>query len=255
MRKRCVHVLRFCLLLSLILLCPSAARAASLAKTKPVIAKESGYQYQSVYMKWSAVKGAEKYEIYRAVMNPSTGKYGSWKKWATTAKTKITKKDTGDCRYRVRAVKGSTKGKWSDPKRIFSARAYITDAGFDGSHLNLRILVTNKSKSPMGFLINAVLGTQNRIFAVDKSGNVTAQYDGNLIPAGANGVAVVVGAKKSQSIYIQSSVMSAAEYARIKGDQLLAACSFYPNPEVEPVSNQLALACTKKAKESAIACR
>ena len=239
------------------LFCTNTTMAASFKTLQPKLTKASAYNNGKVYLKWTKVNGAQKYEVYRAYINPSTGKATSWKKWTTTTKLYVSIKATGDYKYRVRAVKGSTRSKWSVAKRVFAAKGRITNVGFDGRHLNFRILITNSTKSKMGFMINRITGSQIKIYAVNKSsGKVVKTWNGDLIPAGGDMVyASVVNAGKSQSIYIQSTSMSAADYAKYKKYKFLVVSSFYPNPEVEPISTQMALSCTASAADSSIAAK
>ena len=74
----------------------------------------SGYPY----LKWSAISGAEKYEIYRA-----TSKTGTYKKIKTTTATKFTDKDVTEGKtyyYRVKAIHAN-----SGANSAYSATDYI----------------------------------------------------------------------------------------------------------------------------------
>ena len=244
------------------------AEAASFAKSKPVITKESAYLNGQVYLKWTKVKGAKKYEIQRAVIKPKTGKTGAWKKWKTTSKLSVKVKDSGDYKYRVRAInKSGTTSKWSKAKRIFAANAKITHIGYtepemlfgvklSEGELDLRVLVTNKTKSPMGFLVSGYyVGSQHTIKAINKStGKVVKSFKAYLDPGTVSGIAKQVNPGKSQSIYIYADV-SAEEWAAVKNCKFLVTSSFYPNPEVEPISTQMAVAYTKNAADSSVAAK
>lgn len=235
---------------------PVSAQAAKLSPSaKPKFANTSAYMYDKVYLKWGKITGAKKYVIFRAKVNPNTGGIGAWKKWAETTNTSIKKKATGDFKYRVRAVSGSTKSKYSKAIRIFAASAKITDIGFDGSHINFRILINNKTKSEMGFVLNEAARNyvQYTIYALNKkTGDIVKKWGGNLAPVG-TGWAMEVNAGKIQSIYITSDTVTAAQYNSVKNCKFLVTASFYPNPYTEPISTALAVACTRTASESAIA--
>ena len=129
-KKHLVSVVLLLLILAVGVLKPAPVQAASFKNAKPKIdTKKSAYLNNKIYLKWSKVSGAKKYEIQRAKINPSTGKAGKWVKWKTVKKTQIKTKGSGDYKYRVRAVKGKTKSKWSPAKRIFAASATITNVG------------------------------------------------------------------------------------------------------------------------------
>lgn len=244
----------YCLVLQMLLIASLLIPASAQAASYPFLAQESAYVNGSVRLKWSGVDGATGYVVYRAQVNPSTGKIGSWKKWAVTKNTFVNKKDIGDYVYCVRAFRGSKFSKASPVKRIFAANAVVTHRGYDGSRLNFRILVANRTSSPMGFLINSVLGVQNQIYALNRStGKIVKSWPGNLVPAGAGGYAVVVNPWKTQSIYIQSPSMTSSEYSKYRGCRFIVACSFYPNPNVEPLTTQLAFACSGLKSESSVA--
>ncbi|MDO5456225.1 MAG: hypothetical protein Q4F25_04840, partial [Eubacteriales bacterium] len=73
------HSRLFALLLMLMIICvsvPVPAQAASIKNKKPKITNKSAYLNGKVYLKWTKVAGAKKYEIQRAKINPKTGKTG-----------------------------------------------------------------------------------------------------------------------------------------------------------------------------------
>ena len=69
------------ILIFILLIIPShGSKAASLAKPKLDVL--SAYMNNAVYLKWKKVKGAKRYEIQRAKVNPKkANKVGKWKKW------------------------------------------------------------------------------------------------------------------------------------------------------------------------------
>lgn len=259
------HSRLFMLLLMLMIICvsiPVPAQAASIKNKKPTISKNSAYLNNKVYLKWSKVKGAKKYEIQRAQINANTGKPGKWTKWKTTKKTSIKVTASGDYKYRVRAVSGKTKSKWSASKRIFGARACITKITYtppEGwwygrkGELYFRVLVDNKTKSPMGFLDSYMIGEQNTVYALSGSGKVLKSWYADVDVQ--SGIAKQVNAKSKQSLYFYIYDFTEEEWAKYKGCKFMITSSFYPNPEVEPTSTQMAIAYTNKAADSAIAAK
>ena len=265
-KRLCFKNLLFIFLLVMAIVLPVSARAATFTKSKPKITKESAYLNGKVYLKWSKISGAKSYEIQRAVIDPSTGKTKSWKAWKKTKKLYVKVKDSGDYKYRVRAVKGSQKSKWSTPKRIFGANAKITDFGYTKPDvffgvtlhqgtIELRVLVDNKTKSDMGFVPSGTrFGEQSTLYAINSSGKKVAKWDADLdIDFGA--VAKKVNAGKKQSLYFTVYGVNEEEWEACKNCSFMISCSFYPNPEVEPLSTQMAFTCTKKASASSLAAK
>ena len=66
------------------------------------------------------------------------------------------------------------------------------------------------------------------------------------------GYAKQVNAGKSQSVYFYAYVTE-SEWAAYKNCKFMITSSFYPNPTVEPMSTQMALASTPVVSDSAIA--
>lgn len=80
----------------------------------PTVTLSNSASSGKVVISWKAVPGAEKYEIYRA-----TSKSGEYKKLSTTTKTTLTNTSTTAGKtyyYKVRAVAGDSKGKFSSVK-------------------------------------------------------------------------------------------------------------------------------------------
>lgn len=85
--------------------------SASLKKPE-ITAKPSGYE--SIKVSWKKVSGAKKYEVYRA-----SSKSGEYKKIASIEKLTYSDKKISQNKtyyYKVRAVSGSTRGKYSNIK-------------------------------------------------------------------------------------------------------------------------------------------
>lgn len=246
-------------------LTPVPVEAASFQKSKPKISKTSAYLNNAVFLKWSKVSGAKKYQIQRAKIKPSTGKTGKWNAWKTVKKTSVKAVTSGDYKYRVRAVnKKGKQSKWSTAKRIFAARAKIAGTTYtepdiffgvklSEGKLTFRVLVNNKTKSPMGFVPHGTrFKYQNTIYALNKStGKVMKKWDGDLITSG---IAQEVKAGSKQTIDIYAYV-TAEEYKMYKDCKFMITSSFYPNPYVEPLTTQMALAYTTNVKDSAIAAK
>ena len=241
---------------------PATAHAASLKKSKPKFTAESAYLNDTVYLTWKKVKGAKKYEIQRAKVSKK-GKTGKWKKWKTVRKNYIKKAAKGDYRYRVRAIKGSTKSKWSAAKRAFAASARISKMYFEpGEYLfgvklssdnaEFEVLVNNKSTAPMGFVDSGSrFGQQCTIYAINKFTNkVLKSWEGNLHLDG--GIAKQVNAGKSQILKYYAFI-TADEWAKYKNCKFMMSTAFYPNPEHEPLSHQMSIAYTTDIKESSVA--
>ena len=241
-----------------------SAQAASFQKSKPKISKNSAYLNDKVYLTWTKISGAKKYEIQRAKINPSTGKAGKWKTWVTTGKTSIKKKASGDYKYRVRAIKGSTKSQWSSAKRIFGATAKITNIGytepdvfmgvtFRDGYLEWRITVKNKTNSPMGFVVSGSrFGNQNTLYAINKTtGKKVHSWEAKL---DTTGIAKMVAAGKTESLYFYAFVTE-QEWELYKDCKFMVSSSFYPNPEVEPISTQMAIAYTTNYADASVAAK
>ena len=255
--KRSISVLSGLLLVltvTLAVLAPVSVSAASFKKSKPKIAGSSAYLDNSVSLTWTAVKGAKKYEIQRAMVKPKNGKTGKWKKWKTVKGTTIKAAATGDYKYRVRAINKKKKSKWSAPKRIFAASARITNIGDEAPErfftlrysgtFEFRVEIKNKTKSPMGFLRSGSrVGSQHTVYAINKSnGKIMGKWEGYL---DTNGIAKKVNSNSTQTIYIYASVpyseAAVANWENYKKCRFLITSIFYPNPETEPTSKQMTI--------------
>lgn len=241
---------------------PVQSKAASLGKPKYVKASCS-YTNNKVCLTWTKVKGAKKYQIYRAKLNPKTGKNGKWTKWAASKKTYIKKKTSGDFRYRVRAIRGKKTGAWSKSIRIFAATGKIIQMSYTdnsifgvdlGSKLNYRILISDKTKSPMGFVESGTrFGGQCSIYAKNPgNGAILKKWDGYLRATGSNIGAMQVNALKTQYLDFYAFI-SPSEWETYKNCIFMATNSFYPNPKVEPIKNVMAITTYNNGTASAIA--
>ena len=264
-------VLTAALILAGSVLFSGTVHAATLISSRPKLTTASAYNNSYVYLKWTKVSGAKKYEIYRAKVIPADEpteklKLGAWKKWAATKNTYVKRKDSGDYKYRVRAVNGKKTSKWSVAKRVFAANAKITHMGYtepeymfgvllSSGGLEFRVLVTNKTKSDMGFVTSGTrFDPQGTLYAVNKkTGKVLKKWEADLdLPLGS--IAKVVQAGKSQSLYFDADI-SSEDWAKYKNSKFLFSCSFYPNPEVEPLTTQMAFTCSKSVKDSSLAAK
>jgi len=257
------------MLLLLMVTCPVTAKKKKTLPRPALVKSSCTYTYNKARLKWKKVKGAKKYEIQRAKINAKTGKTGKWKKWVLTKKTSIAKKTTGDFKYRIRALNGKKKGKWSKAVRLFAANGKITDMGYTpadiffgvklgGEILEMRVLVSNKTDSPMGFVKSGTrIPIQYSIYAINKStGKKMKKWDAYL-DTGKNDIgyasyAKQVNARKKASVYFYAFVTD-SEWAKYKNCRFMITASFYPNPTVEPMNTQMAIACTNSVKKSAIA--
>ena len=249
-------------IMSLFIVVPETASAASFKDSKPTI-KKAQYLYDSVSLQWSKVSGAKSYEIQRSKMNPKTGKFGSYKLWATTTETSIVKKATGDCQYRVRAVSGKKTSKWSAPKRVFAAYAKIVDRTLEaGGFLTIEVKITNKTNSPMGLTkgyVDDSLKSEIQFFT--KKGKKVDVYHGDLYSGSIwdddNYMTDEIPANKTKTIYLRTSMSTMAwwDYSYLGMDPsdlehhvMKIVTKFYPNPYVENTTMKLTY--TDKVKKS-----
>lgn len=250
------------LILIMAVMAPSTVQAASFKNSRPTIAKNSAYNHKKVYLKWSGISGAKKYEIQRAIVHPSDGSTGKWRAWKETKKTYVNVTAKGDYMYRVRAIKGKEKSKWSKAKRIFAASAKVTHMSYvqpeimfgvelRSGRMEFRVLVCNKSKSDMGFVDSGTrFGQQCTIYAVSKStGKVRKKWEAHL---DTTGIAKLIKAGETKSLYYYS-FMTPAEWKKYKKYDWKVSTSFYPNPEVESISTAMAIGYTKNVAQSSIA--
>ena len=225
---------------------PRTVQAASFKNSRPKITKGQ-YRYDKVSLTWTKVAGAKTYEIERRLMNPKTGKYGKYKMWAKTTKPSVARKASGDYQYRVRAVRGKARSKWSAPKRVFAAYAKIVDRTYEaGGFLTIKIQVTNKTKSPMGLMKGYVdESRKSDILFYDKKGKKVDSYKGDLysgsIWSDDRYVTDEIPAMKTKVIYLRTSINSTTwwNYPIFGGPTDLEhhimkiVTKFYPNPNKE----------------------
>ena len=237
------------------------ANAASFKNSSPKI-KKAQYLYNSVSLQWSKVAGAKTYEIQRRLMNPKTGKFGKYKAWTKTSKTSIVKKATGDYQYRVRAIKGKTKSKWSSPKRVFAAYAKILDRTYEpAGYLSIKIKIFNKTKSSIGLVKGYVDDTKkSEIRFLDKKGKKVDVYHGDLYSGSVwtddNYVTDEIPANKSKVIYLRTNINSTVwwnyplfgEPTDLEHHVMKIVTQFYPNPHKE--NTKLKIIYTNNAKKS-----
>lgn len=153
-KSRLYRLMAMVLLLTLCCGMLIPAQAAGITAKKPKIyTAKSAYENGKVVLKWSKVSGATGYEVYRAAKK--TGKYV---KFATVKTNSLKKAATGAFYYKVRAVKGKQRSKFSDPVLIFAATAVIKEVTFSsvgwvGTYGMLAsVKVNNKTKKDMQFL-------------------------------------------------------------------------------------------------------
>jgi len=247
--------------MSMFVVMPETAEAASFKNSKPTI-KKAQYLYDSVSLQWSKVSGAKSYEIQRSQMNPKTGKFGNYKAWTTTTKTSITKKATGDYQYRIRAVKGKTYSKWSAPRRVFAAYAKIVDRTYEaGGFLTIEVRISNKTKSPMGLIkgyVNDKMKSEIQFYT--KKGTKVDTYHGDLYSGSIwtddNYMTDEIPANKSKTIYLRTSMNSLtwwdypmlADPTDLEHHVMKIVTTFYPNPNKE--NTPIKLTYTSNAKKS-----
>ena len=137
----------------------SSPASAFKANVKPAAAKmvisQCKYQKGKMNLKWKKAKNAKKYEVYYS------SKYkGKYKKITSTKKLAVSKKLRGDYYFKVRALNGRKKGKWSKPVHLYSATGKIDDrmdistnimGMYTISSTTLWIKVKNESNKSMNF--------------------------------------------------------------------------------------------------------
>ena len=250
-RSRWLRVLTLTLAMTLLfgLLLEAPALAAGISSKQPTIkTTESGYVNGALVLKWSGVSGASSYEIFR-----SSTRNGSYKKFATSRKTGLTKKTTGEFYYKVRGVKVSQKSRFSDPVHVFAANGVITDLGFSGvKGIQLRVLVSNKSNRKMSFIATN-LGT---IYLIDRStGEVVGNFYASLdLPAGS--YVIMVGAKQQQAVWVNSYAANLWMTYQSNPSRYawLLALPFNPG-DGSAVVDTFALAVGERASDSAVAAK
>lgn len=121
------------------LLAPAHAAGRSFENEQPVLVTTyCRSTYQKIAMEWEPVPGAESYEIYR-----SSALRGTYTEFATTKETAYKEEAGGDYYYKVRAVKGDQKSRWSMTVRIFGAGGYVSDMFYDDNgftHFKVRVI-------------------------------------------------------------------------------------------------------------------
>ena len=226
--------------------------AKSLSKKKPKISSLSGFENGQVVLRYSSVKGAKKYQIYR-----SKKKNGKYKKFGTSTTTTFSKKANGLYYYKVRGVSGKKKGKFSKPVRIFAATGVITDLGFSGiTGMTARVLVYNGTPKTMAFL-----GTNiGNFYLVDKyTGQVVSKDMAILSTTGdwiSYGMGKMIGSNQTQSLYFYSYGYSTwMKYQSNRNRYvLLLTASFYPGAKAK--SNEaFSLAVGTSYALSSVACK
>ena len=136
---RRTHIRIICILMLLMVaaafMMPQKTYAASrIGKVKTV--KVASYDYNKARISWSKVKGAKKYQIYRA-----TKKSGKYRKVRTVSSKSRSCINSGlttgkTYYYKVRAVKGKKKGKFSKVRSVKPALKKVSRTeGPDGRRL------------------------------------------------------------------------------------------------------------------------
>jgi hypothetical protein len=112
--KSCLFVTLTCLVFALTLSVSVSAKKVTLSKPKITSVKKKSDK--AIRIKWKKVKKAKKYEIHSSV----NGK--KFKKVGTTTKTyfdnKVTVKEGATYTYKIKAINGKVKSKFSNKKKI-----------------------------------------------------------------------------------------------------------------------------------------
>ena len=123
------------------------AKVGKVKKISVMSLAKSGAKKATITVKWSKVKGASKYSVYRA-----TKKNGKYKKIKTVKKTKyVDKKKAGTFYYKVHAHVGSSKGAFSSKKGTCTIKGQFlmmmtTNTNYGASFRNSLLALTNLSK-------------------------------------------------------------------------------------------------------------
>jgi len=249
--------LTFSFLVLLLCICTFSkpASAASFKNSKPVLLKNySSYSNGKIVLTWKKVAGAKKYEVWR-----STKKNTGYKKFAVVKNNKLQKKASGVYYYKVRAVKGSVKSKFSVPRRFFSANGIITNKGFNGTDgLWLRVKITNKTAKPMYFL--GATNSFPTIYLVKKSTKSVVGKINGYLSTDNDPYGISIGSMKKIAKYSTASLYfrtwNYALYNTYSQNpsayQFLISMPFYDSGSA---TTAWALACTEKAAGSALAGR
>lgn len=196
---------------------------------RPVITG-GAYVQANAELSWTAVRGAKKYEVWRAKTDPKTGAYGAWKKFALTSRTSLDVKADGDYRYRVRGLKGAKKTLWSKPVRIFGASAYIRSMKYSGGKFVLTVRFTNNTDSGIRFVHSSFIkGNQHFISAVNRHGEHIRSWFGTVVPKKGTGIYVDIAPRSTCDITIESNDVSATEYRDYRERRFACRSVFYPN--------------------------
>ncbi len=107
-------VLSLCTVMTMFFALPSSAYAASVGKVQGV--KVVNTTTSSVTLKWTKVSGATGYQVYYSTQKTKNYKIANTIKKGSTVKATVKKlKSNKKYYFKVRAVKNSQKGKFSDP--------------------------------------------------------------------------------------------------------------------------------------------
>lgn len=99
-----------------------------------------------VKLVWRHLPGAETYLIQRAE-EPE----GEYSEFAETDQAKLAKKTDGDYYYRIQAIRGELKSKWSRPVHVCSVGAKIESFDYEGETTRMRIRVSNHTDRTLYF--------------------------------------------------------------------------------------------------------
>lgn len=246
-----IALLSLLMILAIYVAASETVNAASITKQKPKYnTLRCGYFYDTVKLQWKKVKGAKKYIVYRS--KSANGKY---KKFKATKSLKIAKKASGDYYYKVRAIRGKKKSKFSDAKRIFAANATILGIDEEKSgflETYYKVLINNKTNTPMIFRYGSseAAGHKVRIADLkDPNGKPVSTIGARVDVAAGNARLVPAKSKRTLDIFVWTYAAFDLGETGLRDDTyvLMLTTSFKANGQT------LALAYTNKAKESGIA--
>lgn len=223
---------------------PATAEAASTFTSKAVsIKKTSEYHNGKAVVKWYKYSGATSYEVYR-----STKKDSGYKKWGSTKALSFKKATSGIYYYKVRAVKGKQKSKFSKPVRIVSVVAKLDTIGYiSGTYgTGVRFHITNKT----GQTMTMKSGDYGYIYLVDKKTKKVVRSSSAWLNMESGGVAKAIYKNQTKNVYYfcsDSHIMTLYNKNKTKYT-VLASLPFYPGSS----SYSYGLACTGLYSDCAI---
>ena len=216
------------------------AQAASLGKPKYRMAT---FTDGKVFLSWTRVKKAKYYQILR-----STRKNGGYKVIGRTRNTSILAAANGNYYYRIRAVRGKTKGNMSAARHIFAVKGRVNGYSRLFGRDILRIEITNMTNIPIYFRGLGAGKWDATVYILNSAKQViwsTYAYVTNSNGSYYVSYAVIPG-NTTQNIYISTSGNIPSNYL---DDPFMTSVSFFPGSP----NGSLFFALGANSEESAVA--